>query len=228
EHESGVDQLQEMFPSWERESLVDVLAAFSGDLERASHNLLQWTNQGGHPERRLDGRPKAKPQPASPYPAFSAPAGSRASGSGGRGSPRSSPRASSPRSSPRAVAPAPAPAMMPRQEYDRVIAARLSRKSNARLLGQAAKAAVHWRRRAREGHEGWRAGSGTKVAWAGDIGAGQAPSKPSHLTSREDHIMEGKELLRQRCIFLGLRELEMADDGNCQFRAVAQELFGSQ
>jgi hypothetical protein len=117
---------------------------------------------------------------------------------------------------------------MPRQEYDRVIAARLSRKSNARLLGQAAKAAVHWRRRAREGHEEWRTGSGTKVAWAGDTSTGHELSKSSHPSSREDVIMEGKELLRQRCFFLGLRELEMEDDGNCQFRAVAQELFGAQ
>jgi len=59
------------------------------------------------------------------------------------------------------------------------------------------------------------------------------PSKPSRTSSpqgktREDELAAGRDLLRQRCRFLGLMDLEMEDDGNCQFRAMAQELYASQ
>ena len=49
-----------------------------------------------------------------------------------------------------------------------------------------------------------------------------------HSATREDKIAAGKALLGQRLAFLALRMVEMADDGNCQFRAVSHELYGTQ
>ena len=46
--------------------------------------------------------------------------------------------------------------------------------------------------------------------------------------TREDKIAAGKALLGQRLAFLALRMVEMEDDGNCQFRALSHELYGSQ
>ena len=45
---------------------------------------------------------------------------------------------------------------------------------------------------------------------------------------REEEINDGEKLLAERLTFLHLHSEEMADDGNCQFRAFARELFGSQ
>mmetsp|Transcript_22997 Transcript_22997/g.72049 ORF Transcript_22997/g.72049 Transcript_22997/m.72049 type:complete len:196 (-) Transcript_22997:30-617(-) len=53
----------------------------------------------------------------------------------------------------------------------------------------------------------------------------------SHVVAaatREDKILAGKALLQQRLAFLTLRNVDMEDDGNCQFRAVSHELFGTQ
>lgn len=55
-----------------------------------------------------------------------------------------------------------------------------------------------------------------------------APAFPPRAPSREEEIEAGQELLRQRCRFLGLMTMDMLDDGNCQFRAMAQELYASQ
>jgi len=46
--------------------------------------------------------------------------------------------------------------------------------------------------------------------------------------TREDEIRRGRHLLEQRCAFIGARILPMQEDGNCQFRAAAKELFGDQ
>ena len=46
--------------------------------------------------------------------------------------------------------------------------------------------------------------------------------------SREEKIAEGKLLLDQRLHFLKLHMVEMVDDGNCQFRGFAYEIYGSQ
>ena len=40
--------------------------------------------------------------------------------------------------------------------------------------------------------------------------------------------MAGKKLLFQRLAHLDLRAVEIGDDGNCQFRAFSQQLFGDQ
>jgi hypothetical protein len=44
--------------------------------------------------------------------------------------------------------------------------------------------------------------------------------------TREEAIGHNKEVLLTRLSYLKLKSVEMIDDGNCQFRAVAYELFG--
>ena len=46
--------------------------------------------------------------------------------------------------------------------------------------------------------------------------------------SREEKIEDGMKLLRDRVDFMHLNIKTMEDDGNCQFRAIADELFGHQ
>jgi hypothetical protein len=47
------------------------------------------------------------------------------------------------------------------------------------------------------------------------------------LTSREAGIQAGRERLLDRLHSLGLTEVPMADDGNCQFRALAHQFYGT-
>merc|ERR1719424_1470081 len=44
----------------------------------------------------------------------------------------------------------------------------------------------------------------------------------------ERRIMAGTKLLGERLSSLGLRRVAADDDGNCQFRALAQQLYGSE
>ncbi|CAM9335650.1 unnamed protein product, partial [Ectocarpus fasciculatus] len=46
--------------------------------------------------------------------------------------------------------------------------------------------------------------------------------------SRENKISSGLNLMAQRLRFLKLHMVSMEDDGNCQFRAIAYELYGNQ
>ena len=46
--------------------------------------------------------------------------------------------------------------------------------------------------------------------------------------SREDAIADGLKLLRQRAAHVKVKVVHMEDDGNCQFRSLAQELYGDQ
>ena len=49
-----------------------------------------------------------------------------------------------------------------------------------------------------------------------------------NVLSREEKISDGMTLLAERCRTLEVEIVQMQDDGNCQFRAVAHELFGHQ
>jgi hypothetical protein len=48
------------------------------------------------------------------------------------------------------------------------------------------------------------------------------------LKSHEHEIAAGRRRLEQRLGAMQLTQSEMADDGNCQFRAISQQLFGTQ
>ena len=47
-------------------------------------------------------------------------------------------------------------------------------------------------------------------------------------TSHDDKVLDGLQLMKERLQFLKLRMIEMDDDGNCQFRAISYELYGTQ
>jgi len=56
------------------------------------------------------------------------------------------------------------------------------------------------------------------------LAGGAASASPS----REQQILRGKRRLQRRLQRLHLDSVEMADDGNCQFRALSHELYGTQ
>jgi len=51
--------------------------------------------------------------------------------------------------------------------------------------------------------------------------------RSGHVPEREARIAVGQERLHDRLRCMGLKEVLMADDGNCQFRAFAHQLWGS-
>ncbi|KAL1503808.1 hypothetical protein AB1Y20_012276 [Prymnesium parvum] len=106
---------------------------------------------------------------------------------------------------------------------------RLERAPSATVI---AKAALVFRRRALAARK--RAGSGEtlgavrspprrggEAGGAGGEGAsGGAEGAAVSVTSHEQTIFEGNLLLRQRLTQLGLQNVSVGDDGNCQFRAI--------
>jgi hypothetical protein len=56
----------------------------------------------------------------------------------------------------------------------------------------------------------------------------QPSSRPPVTRQAQKSIVEGMKLLKQRLDFLKLAVVEMEGDGNCQFRAFSNELFGTQ
>lgn len=214
--QSAVKELQEMFPGWDTATLEDVLASRGGDLARATETLLQWTVEAGPSEANQPAavsnrivRPRL--EPVSPWHA------ARLQSMSEEGH-NSSPATSSTR---------PPLRPLPREEYDHFMAARLTRRCGGyELTTQTVWAAARWKRKM------------LKPALSSTSMASQPLISPSETErqmhrdlsrlSREEAIVEGRELLRQRLVFLHFRQLEMEDDGNCQFRALSQELYGSQ
>lgn len=208
---ASLARLQDMFPTWDRQTLIDVLVAAEGNLESATYILLQWTGQ------------------VTPHPKRTAPEAGRSPGFHMEGvreqltpvSPWSDTCLLQLKPAPDT---SPQPRILPRPQYDCVIAARLQHKYGGRNLAQLIKVVSHWRGR-RPSIEGSSPPSGPLSSpLAKELACGE---RLSCLTS-EEKVREGKKLLSQRCSFLGLTQVEMKDDGNCQFRAISQELFGTQ
>ena len=67
----------------------------------------------------------------------------------------------------------------------------------------------------------------------GSMGEGGSTSEAEAASAAmgEEHerrIMAGTKLLGERLSALGLRRIAADDDGNCQFRALSQQLYGSE
>lgn len=208
-----------MFPGWDPATLEDVLASRGWDLEKATETLLQWTvevgpgpapGRGGAENRSV--RPRL--DPVSPWHA----ARLRSLADEGNSANADDGAVSSTR---------PPARPHPREEYDQIMAMRLARHCGGyERTTSAVWAAARWKRRTCSNTLS-RATTGSQPQVSPSATEREMHRSLRNLT-REDAIVEGKELLRQRLAFLNFRELEMQDDGNCQFRAVAQELYGSQ
>lgn len=100
--------------------------------------------------------------------------------------------------------------VVPRPAYDAVMATRLqSRGADGEPPG-----GLH--RKSRTSAEG--------AAEVPGLAGGAKSSSPS----REEAIVQGKRLLAKRLESFRMATVEMEDDGNCQFRALSYELFGTQ
>jgi len=213
-----VAQLHELFPSWDEDALADVLASVDNNIETAIDTLQQflqddevWEASPGLSEVRCV-RPVQ--EPASPWHGARFPC-------------------------PQAPLVVSSKEPLCRGNFDRIMAGRLQRSCSVHQVTEILKAAKLWRNRAHAHHFVERHHRNRKSVVALPVKPGypgeESPSERdrrlheelSHL-SREEAIVAGKELLRQRCKFLGFRMVDMEDDGNCQFRAFAQELFGKQ
>ena len=87
-----------------------------------------------------------------------------------------------------------------------------------------AKAAVVLRRRAAAARR--RVASGEAVVPPRPAAAAPPTADELGVTSHEAAIIAGRRLLAERLLALQLRAVAISDDGNCQFRALAQQVFG--
>ncbi|KAJ8600166.1 hypothetical protein CTAYLR_001931 [Chrysophaeum taylorii] len=116
-----------------------------------------------------------------------------------------------------------APRTLARPHYDEVMASRLGARIAPHSIKMVMKAVSIFKRRANVLKQSSSSSSAASAAPKPISKEGEVPSQ-----TREHKIDAGRTLLQQRLAFLGLVALEMCDDGNCQFRAFAQELFNSQ
>ena len=87
-----------------------------------------------------------------------------------------------------------------------------------------AKAAVVLRRRAAAARR--RVASGEAVVPPRPAAAAPPTADELGVTSHEAAIIAGRRLLAERLLALQLRAVAISDDGNCQFRALAQQVYG--
>mmetsp|Transcript_71445 Transcript_71445/g.190492 ORF Transcript_71445/g.190492 Transcript_71445/m.190492 type:complete len:375 (+) Transcript_71445:37-1161(+) len=267
----ALQQLCELFPSWESEALEDALTANKGDLQRTVDTLIEWTSNdapgeiiqtsaaaphiskdNGDVALRFDFRLEAlgtqaatgwrKASRADLVPRHHnsvkllLSVGEKAALSEGWSIERSRYGLSQKRDGQQgcrvqlfvgkqAVDGSYEPQVVKRGRYDSILAARLERKCPPKALGEVLKAALILKRHAKKAHFSQSQGVHPKSQF-------ESPAAASHQQagqlSREDKIVAGKALLSERLAFLKLVLRKMSDDGNCQFRALAMELYGSQ
>jgi len=198
-----INDLQVAFPSWEYDTLADILNSVSWDKEAATKLLQQWAGKHVEPEQQVWPRLN----PVSPFVplTFEMPSSFETQFT--------------------------APMPIERRHYDRVVASRLHRRHgslNDDTLAVAAKVTTHWRHNTaahstpKEDLDTGRAGA------CGPLACELEVHRKMNALSREAQIVERKEILRQRCAFLGFEQYEIEDDGNCQFRAISRDLYGTQ
>lgn len=115
---------------------------------------------------------------------------------------------------------------------DHVLGKRMSWKLDERGAAEAMIAIAKFKVMANHAHEvvaARKAGAGGQRRKFVAESAHQ-PSRRSQACTRgvTKSIAEGMKLLTQRLDFLKLEIVEMEGDGNCQFRAFSNELFGTQ
>ncbi|CAM9494188.1 unnamed protein product, partial [Heterosigma akashiwo] len=125
-----------------------------------------------------------------------------------------------------------------RPEYEQQVAKKFEHVDPVNYYQTVLKAMLIFKRRAHHAHEvvearhhaEERQAKGRffkRKASSGQPNPNHPPPASPQLT-REETINEGKVLLAQRLRHLDVRDVQMADDGNCQFRAFSQELYGTQ
>jgi hypothetical protein len=128
------------------------------------------------------------------------------------------------------------PALLKREAYDADMRRHLLAHSTPHKVELTVQAATVFVARARLAHKVVEkrkvdAGCSSAAPWV----PGASPSKKEAQAeklraqmTREEKIEDGLALLRQRVDNIQVKVVHMEDDGNCQFRSLAQELYGDQ
>jgi len=199
--------LQQDFPSWDHQALADLARAVGGNFEEARKTLMEWVVESTE-ESSKNHPSDATEDPISPWQPLSTFNFQPSTSSLGF---KQDQRIRGPIGES-------VPKPLNRPIYDDIMASRLSRKCTGAGMFTVMKLIMKHRLKRVEQPGPHVAGHALRCR------AATLPSTPS----REEQIEAGEALLRQRCRFLGLMSMEMLDDGNCQFRAMAQELYAAQ
>jgi hypothetical protein len=212
-----VQQLVEIFPTWDVDALAGVLSTCHGDLNQALGVVRDWSSADAH--------------------------GGITGGNNGfffsssSSSASSSASTSASSSSSTSTMPAP-PRITSRAAYDRFVHHHLVSHSTPRSQGITLKAATLMIARAHLAKK-IVAMRRAQQDCLSEIAMPPPPQRSyseeerqadliRSQMSREEKIEDGLYLLDQRMDFLSMRTIQMEDDGNCQFRALSHELFGHQ
>eukprot|EP01052_Picozoa_sp_SAG31_P018071 SAG31_NODE_1264_length_9071_cov_17.828132_2_plen_236_part_00 len=131
------------------------------------------------------------------------------------------------------VGPRAPPTLRPRARYDQDLREHLLGKSVPHKVELALTTATKFIARARLAHkvvvQRRTAGCSSEHAWNGrkTLTLAQEAELRQHMT-REEKVADGLRLLVQRAEHVQVKIVHMEDDGNCQFRSLATELYGDQ
>eukprot|EP00942_MAST-04A_sp_MAST-4A-sp1_P005831 g5831.t1 len=194
----AISELAEIFPSWDEDALRDVLSSTNNNIAMATELIIEWTEEET---------------------------------SGGKGVVQHNPEDMETNDEGLIVE---LPnALLERDDYDNVLASRIVRK--APKTGDFVKSLLVVERVRAKAHAVHDMLEKKKHTWSVKSFFAHKPKKHleydidhfEHL-SRNDAILEGIKLLEERLKFLNLRTIKSEDDGNCQFRSLSNELYGTQ